>query len=158
LIEKLQSQMTTFLIANEFFVFFCQNKKLINIININKNIKGKYFSIIINIFEINKRLLFFNKTICLSLINKKTHGTIFYQEKEIQDFGWGQRPEPLNQKSRTQQSSIHPLYIHLRMFKMNNTHDISKANPLYIHLRMFKMNNTHDISKANLKEKLHVAI
>jgi len=30
--------------------------------------------------------------------------------------------------------------------------------PLYIHLRMFKMNNTHGISKSNLKEKLHVAM
>jgi len=89
LIEKLQSQMATFLLTNEFFVFFCQNKKLINNININKNIEGKHFSIIINIFEINKRLLFFNKTICLPLINRKTYGANFYQEKEIQDFGWG---------------------------------------------------------------------
>ena len=43
-----------------------------------------------NIFEINKRLLFFNKTLCLSLINrKKKYGTSFYQEKEIQDLEWG---------------------------------------------------------------------
>jgi len=31
-------------------------------------------------------------------------------------------------------------------------------HPLYIHLRIFKMNNTHEISKWNWKEKLHVAM
>jgi len=30
------------------------------------------------------------------------------------------------------------------------------GNHLYIHLRMFKMNNTHGISKSNAKEKLHM--
>jgi len=34
----------------------------------------------------------------------------------------------------------------------------TKPHPLFIHLRMFKMNNTHDISKSNLKEKIHVAM
>jgi len=35
----------------------------------------------------------------------------------------------------------------------------TKPHPLslYIHLRMFKMKNTHGISKSILKEKLHVA-
>jgi len=28
------------------------------------------------------------------------------------------------------------------------------VNPLYIHLRMFKMNNTHGMSKSNLKRKV----
>jgi len=59
-----------------------------------------------NIFEINKRLLFFNKTICLSLINRrKKYGTSFYQEKEIQDLGWGPTADQVNHKSKTQQFS-----------------------------------------------------
>jgi len=95
--------MTTFLLAMN-FCFFCQNKKLKNEISINKNTEGKHFSIIINIFEINKRLLFFNKIICLSLINRNKYGTNFYrlslidrnkygtnfyQKNDIQDLGWG---------------------------------------------------------------------
>ena len=50
-------------------------------------------------------MLFFNKTICLSLINRKINGISFYQEKEIQDLGAGQRPDLVNHRSKTQQFS-----------------------------------------------------
>ena len=49
------------------------------------------------------------------------------------------------QSSERSGTKPHPLYI-LDIY------------PLYIHLRMFKMNNTHGTSKSNLKEKKHVAM
>jgi len=41
----------------------------------------------------------------LLLINRKIYGTSFYQEKEIQDLGGGQRPDPVNHRRKTQQFS-----------------------------------------------------
>ena len=43
----------------------------------------------------------------MSSINRKIYGTSFYQEKEIQDCGWGgggrgQGSDPVNHKSKTQ--------------------------------------------------------
>ena len=51
----------------------------------------------------NKRLLFFNKTICLSLINKKNTGQVFIMRRKYKDCGGrGARIWPVNHKSKTQ--------------------------------------------------------
>jgi len=108
--------------------FFCQNKKLKNEININKNIEEKHFSIIINIFEINKRLLFFNKTICLSLINrkKKNTGQAFIKRRKYKTWDGSQRPDSINHKSKTQQFST-KMVIKENISKQSLPHTIQRS-------------------------------